>query len=76
MHVIATAPVVAMVKGEEKNSGLGIEFWGNDCPQGSAKGEGVVKEVWVDGVAENQPAVLRRKRWLMASETRQEDEQR
>lgn len=52
------------VKGGEKNSGLGIKLWRNDCAQRSARGEKVAKEskeAGLEGLLENQPALSRRK---------------
>lgn len=53
-----------MVTSGQNNCGLGIGFWENDHPSGSAKAEDVAKqgeEAWLEGVVENQPAVSRRK---------------
>lgn len=38
--IVATAPVLRVVKGREKDSELGIEFWGRDCLQGCSQRRG------------------------------------
>lgn len=57
--IAAAQGVARMAKGGVENSGLDVEFRGNNHIQGSARGE---EEAWLEGVAVNQPAISRRKR--------------